>query len=168
MIYSSRNHECRPFNEYSKNHSNCSCNHNFYQDPTNGSVNNYENYIDVDGEQYNISNKNYYDNYYTTYNDYYVTDYNYVTDHYFDYNIYHYDSKTIYNGSEYMGCENIVHNGNGGYHPMNQENHPNNCHCGQNKPNHHGCNQMPPMNNHNHQCGQKCGWGKCCKRNCNC
>lgn len=79
---------------------------------TKGQVKHYENSATINGQEYVVENKNYYDNYYTKYNHYYVKDINYVTDHYSDYNVYHYNTETVYNGSVCEGSTDIVENNN--------------------------------------------------------
>lgn len=85
----------------------------------NGSAKYYESHGTICGDDHKIKNENYYDNYYTKYNNYYVKDYNYVTDHITEYNVYHYDNETIYNGTINHGTTNIAGNGSPGGFPSN-------------------------------------------------
>ncbi|WP_373599728.1 hypothetical protein [Paraclostridium bifermentans] len=157
MGFSNKNYDYKHFNEYDRKCDGYKKDNSCCKPPTN-SVNKYKHYADIDGEKHCIANKNYYDNYYTRYNHYYITDYNYVTDHYFDYNIYHYDTKTIYNECQYMGCENIIHHCKNDCCHMDKPHHPH--------PNYgHDYDNIPPMNKHHDNCHEKCNCERCCKRN---
>ena len=70
-------------------------------------VKRYKNYKEVQGKECNMRKDNYYENYYTRYNNYYVKECNHVKDYYRDVNIYHYSQETVYEGCEYLGATTI-------------------------------------------------------------
>jgi hypothetical protein len=90
---SDKKYNYKKHDKYEKCPCDCKKHHDDCCKKIKGEVNHYEDYKYIDGEDYCIENKNYYDNYYKKCNHYYITDYDYITDHYYEYDVYHYDHK---------------------------------------------------------------------------
>lgn len=68
----------------------------------------------VSGKQYEIVNRNFYNNYYNRYNHYYVTEYDIIKNYVKDFNVYHYCRKTVNGGCQYLGSTTVVAQNGGG------------------------------------------------------
>lgn len=76
-----------------------------------GRVRNFNRSANVQGRNYQIVNRNYYNNYYSRYNHYFVTDLNINRSFVKDYNVYHYYTRTVNEGCRYLGSSTIIANG---------------------------------------------------------
>lgn len=94
----------------------------------------YNNSQDINGQDYVVENRNYYNNYYTRYNNYYVNNIDINKDFVKDVNVYHYSSETVYEGCEYLGSSTVVQNDNGSSGCRNNQGR--SSQCGRNQ----GCN----------------------------
>lgn len=76
--------------------------------PPKGRVRKFDKHFSINGKEFSVINKNFYNNYYSRYNHIHVTDVNYIKDFVRDYNIYHYHTRTIYCGCKYLGATTLM------------------------------------------------------------
>lgn len=78
--------------------------------PIPGQVRKCNQHCNINGKNFVVNNKNFYNRYFTRYNHFFINDCNYIKDFLSDCNIYHFSSQTIYNGCKYLGSNAIVAN----------------------------------------------------------
>ncbi|KLE15494.1 hypothetical protein [Clostridium sp. C8] len=84
------------------------CGQNVIQRP--GQVRRYNSCYNINGRNYVITNRNFYNRYFTRYNHIYVNNCNHIKDFLRDCNIYHFTNQTIYEGCQYLGSNTVVAN----------------------------------------------------------
>lgn len=75
-----------------------------------GQVRRYNSFYNINGRNYVITNRNFYNRYFTRYNHIYVNNCNHIKDFVRDCNIYHFTNQTIYEGCKYLGSNTVVAN----------------------------------------------------------
>lgn len=75
-----------------------------------GQVRRYNSFYNINGRNYVITNRNFYNRYFTRYNHIYVNNCNHIKDFLRDCNIYHFTNQTIYEGCQYLGSNTVVAN----------------------------------------------------------
>ncbi|WP_291652412.1 hypothetical protein [Clostridium sp.] len=73
-----------------------------------GQVKKCNQHCNINGKNFIINNKNFFNRYFTRYNHFFINDCNYIKDHLCDCNILHFSSQTIYKGCKYLGSNTVV------------------------------------------------------------
>lgn len=75
-----------------------------------GQVRKCNQHCNINGKNFIINNKNFFNRYFTRYNHFFINDCNYIKDYLCDCNIIHFSSQTIYKGCKYLGSKTVVAN----------------------------------------------------------